>query len=245
MSHCNRFEEEGLEAETFPEGFAEHLQACKECQQAQISYESLCQLLRQCQTPVTMPLEWKEKVWRAIDAQKQTQQKPSLRERWRAAIRPYHWVLGGMAAAAMLGWVFFSTDLLSRTASTTAKASTAFEWSILDVASSQIRSANSAKLGNRIQVKAHLPPASQVALLVYLQNRLVFSCSPATLGQHCQQTENTLNAQVPLEHLGLYRALWVVSSKPLPALQESFDLDAVALLRMGANLQHPFTREVY
>jgi hypothetical protein len=158
-------------------------------------------------------------------------------------MRPGYWVFWGVATAALLSLIFFSTDMFSRTASPAAPM--LFEWSILDVSTSQIRSASSAKLGNQIQVKAQIPPASQAALFVYWQNRLVFSCSPATLGQHCEQTEDMLNARVPLAQPGIYRALWVVSSNPLPVLQESFDLDAIAFLRMGANLQYPFTIEVY
>ena|GEM_PF-1315349 len=254
MSDCNRFEKEGLEAETLSEEFAEHLKTCKACQQAQTGYENLCQLLGQCQAPLAMPLQWKENVWRAIEMQADMPARkttpahnpptPSLWEKCCAVMRPYRWVLGGMTTATLLGVLFFSMDMHQRT-TTTASTPAAFEWSILDVSASQIRNADRAKLGNQIHIQAHIPPASQVALLVYVQNRLVFSCPPATPGQDCKHTRDTLEAKIPLEQLGLYRALWVYSSKPLPMPNEGFELDAAAFLRAGANIQYPFVIEVY
>jgi len=251
MSTCHRFEEEGLEAETLSEEFNKHLQACKDCQQAQKSYESLFQLFQQRHPPVCMPAGWKENVWRAIGPAQATatpapkQPELSFRERWQRLLQSYRWVLGGVAtAAALLGVGFFSMDM-HKSATTETSAPLAFEWSLRDATSSHVRSMDSAKLGNHIHIKAQVPPASQAALFVYLQNRLVFSCSQETPGELCQQVDNVLKAQIPLEQLGLYRALWVISSGPLSAPQEGFDLDAAAFLRAGANIQHPFAIEVY
>jgi len=263
VKNCNRFEEEGLEKEVLPTEFADHLQTCPDCQQAQKSYESLCQLLRHCQLHMNMPPAWQEGVWRSIEqgegaketlaarvpaqpkpsakVQVPTQPKPSLWEQCCTALRAYRWTLGGAVTAALAALLVVYQQMPSPTASDPS----AFEWSILDVATSQIRSADSAKLGNQIHIKAQVPPAAQAALFVYLQNQLVFSCSLEKLGQHCQQDDNTLKAQVPLEHLGHYRALWVVSSKPLSIPQAGFDVDAANFLREGANIQHPFTIEVY
>ena len=250
MTHCTRYEEEGLEQETLPEELRLHMHACAECQQAQTSYENLCQLLRQSQMPVTMPADWKEKVRQAVGAPQavvapkevRKKQSPSLWERWCALMSPFRWGLVGATTAALVALLFVQTNVF---APTTVSGPAAFEWNVFDVASSQIRSADRAKLGSQIHVQAQVAPASHAALFVYLQNRLVFACSTAAPGEHCQKTDNMLKAQVLLEQLGLYRALWVVSSKPLPLPQEGFDLDAAAFLRMGANIQHPFAVEVY
>ncbi|MCL2178862.1 MAG: hypothetical protein FWC28_04090 [Proteobacteria bacterium] len=245
MKSCNRFEEEGLEVDMLSEEFAKHLQACAECQQAQAGYENLTQLLEQAQTPVALPLGWKENVWRAIEAQEKQVHTPSLWEKWRMALRPYRWVLGGFATAALVGLVFFSLEQKPSAPEMVLAKETAFSWNVFDTATLQIRSVGTARVGNQIHVKAHIPFASQAALFVYVQNRLVFSCSSVELGHHCQQTENTLKAQIPVEHIGLYRALWVVSSKPLPVFGQGFDADTAAFLSVGANIQHPFSVEVY
>ena len=256
MSSCKRFEEEGLEAEVLSEALAEHLKSCVECRKAQAGYNSLCQLLGQCEAPLAMPCEWKEKVWRALESPEGEQKRPpvsspvqpvpSLWERMCMGMRPYRWFLGGVVTAALVGVLVFSTDTqrgFSTTVSSTSMAS--LEWHVVDASASRIRTADKTKLGSRIHITAQVPLGLEAALFVYVQNRRVFSCSPTTLGAHCEKVGEVLKAQVPLEQLGLYRALWVVSAKPLPVSEESFDVDAAAFLRAGANIQHPFAIEVY
>jgi len=242
---CKRFEEEGLEVDMLPEEFAQHLQACEECRQAQTSYGNLTQLLGECPQPAVLPLGWKQNVWRAIETQQRQPQAPSLWDRWRMALRPYRWAVGGFATAALLGLLFFALPQNTTPLKIGISKETAFAWNVFDTATLQIRNAGAAKVGNQIHVEAYVPPASQAALFVYVQNRLVFSCASLALGQHCQQAQNTLKAQIPLEHVGLYRALWVVSSKPLSMLGQGFDADTAAFLNAGANIQHPFSVEVY
>ncbi|MCL2011824.1 MAG: hypothetical protein FWG75_03425 [Cystobacterineae bacterium] len=250
MNECTRFENEGLEVDMLSAEFTQHLQGCKPCQQAQSSYEKLASLLRQCQAPAALPLGWKEKVWCAIQAQEKQKLAPSWWERWCMAIRAYRWALGGLATATVLAVVFVSLELHHSVSQesvlkTPFSQTAAFSWSIYDSSASSFRNTEGAKVGNEIHVNAHIPPSSQVALFVYVHEQLVFSCSSSAPGPHCQHAENTLKAQIPLEKIGLYRALWVVSAEPLSVSGKNFDADAASLLHRGANIQHPFVLEVY
>jgi hypothetical protein len=214
MKICNRFETEGLLRVEQGLPLDEHFTTCADCLAAQASYERLRHEVGSLGEGEEPPAGWQARVWERIEERRES------RRRW------WPWWLVPTAVAASL-----ALFLLVRTPSPPVAVSLLAEVQ----AGSVVRRGDDAQPGDVLHLTATLGSAPHVELRVYRNDReVVLRCSDAS---PCVRRGAELRATIPLDGVGRYQPLLLLSPRALPPPAFTLDGDAAAALAAGAEVE--------
>jgi len=217
MTSCGRFEAEGLLLLEQGLPLDEHFATCADCLAARASYERLRREVGSLGEGEEPPAGWQARVRERIEERRES------RRRW------WTWWLVPAAVAASL-----ALFLLVRTPSPQVAVSLLVEVQ----AGSVVHRGGDAQPGDVLHLTASLGESGEARhaeLRVYRNDReLVLRCSDAS---PCARRGSELRASIPLDGIGRYQSLLLLSAGVLPPPAANLDGDAAAALAAGAEVE--------
>ncbi len=211
MSACDRFEREGLLRLEQGLPLDPHFAECPECVAARAAYENLGRrlvALGQNEEPL---VGWEQRVQRALATQPEPRR---FRPRW--------WVTVPASAAA-IGLLVVAGTRLARPPEaglvvTTRDGAGVFRGEPL-------------RPGQVMVLNAQTGGAAQAELRVYRDDReIVLRCSSEP---PCRRAGRRIRAELPLEAIGQYQPVLLLSARALPPPRGTLDQDGDAVLGAG------------
>jgi hypothetical protein len=213
VTRCVRFETEGLLRIEQGLPLDDHFATCAECLEARAAYDRLRSNLSALGRELEPPERWQADVWRAIATRKRP--------------RPWWpWMVGAGLAAGLAGML-----LLRPSQQELAVASLRVT---VEPSAGTVQRGDEAMPGDGLRLEASTAGAAFAELRVYRNDReLLLRCSGEPV---CALDAGRLIASLPLDAVGSYQPLLLVSQHPLPPPASDLDRDTAAALVAGAEL---------
>jgi hypothetical protein len=216
MTHCDRFENEGLLRLEQGLPLGEHFDTCPDCLAARAAYDRLREEIAAAGTQHEPPPFWQAQVWAAIEARRERPLRP-----WR-----WLWVPAALAAAVLIVLVIGHRPQGSALATLQVE---------IESGSGAVRRGGETHPGDRLLLKATTGTAHYFELRVYRHDTaLVLRCSSEA---PCVRQGDELRATLLLDAPGSYQSLLLLSEKPLPEPSSDLDRDSGAALAAGAEVR--------
>ena len=210
-SECRRYEEEGLLLQLSGQPLGPHFTECADCLKAQAAYGKVQQGLSQANAEENAgDRQWEAKVWAEI---RRREAKKTQRRLW-----PF-------AAASAVAFAAVVVMVVLPTAATAPSLDVGVQPS-----RQQTLRGTQAQPGDVLTLSAQRGEHAHAVLWVFRDGRLAFACG-GTSAPACDEQAGKLTAEVPMEAVGQYRPVLVLSQQPLK-LEEG--ADAAAQLELAA-----------
>lgn len=214
MSHCERFEQEGLLILEQGGSLGRHFSECDDCRKSWHAYETIKKELGTMHQHLKAPSGWQDKVWQTIALREQ-----GKRGRWK-------WALAPLAAAAAGAFLIFGSLLPEDTPVS------------IDVSlqpSDAVTRGLNARPGDELVINAAVGDAAIAEILVYRNDsELVFRCSDQL---SCTRRGKRISARFELGGIGNYQPILILSDSAIPQLTNQLDEDARIVLESGAKVE--------
>jgi hypothetical protein len=209
-NECGRFEAEGFLQQEAGGPMDPHFQTCADCLRAQAAYAQLTAGLSRL--PRAAPPEgWQDRVWDEVRAQRPRAQ---VRRLWPVAVP----LLAAAAALVLVVWPEAARD-------------PSLEVSRLQGAR-QLRG-GSAQPGDSLRLSARRAGHRHAELRLYRDGVLVFRCGSP---DPCEEAGRQLQADVPLQAVGRYASVLLLSEDAVPGPGAELAQDLEAAVRAGARV---------
>lgn len=216
MTHCDRFENEGLLRLEQGLPLGDHFDTCPDCLAARAAYDRLREEIAAAGTQYEPPPFWQSRVLAAVEARRERPLRP-----WR-----WLWVPAALAAAVLIVLV------IGRRPQGPALATLQVE---IEAGSGAVRRGDEPHPGDRLVLRATPGAARYSELRVYRHDTaLVLRCSSEA---PCVRRGDELRATLLLDAPGSYQSLLLLSEKPLPEPFSDLDRDSGAALAAGAEIR--------
>jgi hypothetical protein len=215
MSRCDRFETEGLLLLARELPLDEHFAACPDCLAARAAHERLRARIAALGEEDEPPVGWQARVRERID-----QRRERRRRGWQWWLVP-----AAVGVAASLAALLLIRPPGPQPPSLRVEIQ----------AGATVRRGGEAQPGDLLRLTAATGGARHAELRVYRNDtELVLRCST---GRPCSRRGEELRAAVPLDVIGRYQPILILSKNPLPSPESDLEKDTSAALATGADVR--------